>query len=108
MKRKKKKLPRNEENNEIHRGLEQDSDNPEWGEEDFARGRSAQEVLPEILGEEKADSLFKRGAGRPPKENPKKRITVRLDADVVEWIKEQGPGYQTRINEILREAMERH
>lgn len=33
---------------------------------------------------------------------PKERITVRLDADMVQWFKEQGEGYQTRINAILR------
>jgi uncharacterized protein (DUF4415 family) len=33
---------------------------------------------------------------------PKKAIHIRLDADVVDWFKAQGPGYQTRINAILR------
>ena len=33
---------------------------------------------------------------------PKERITVRLDADMVQWFKAQGGGYQTRINSILR------
>jgi uncharacterized protein (DUF4415 family) len=33
---------------------------------------------------------------------PKERITVRLDADMLRWFKEQGGGYQTRINGILR------
>ena len=32
----------------------------------------------------------------------KDRITVRIDHDVLEWLKQQGPGYQTRINAILR------
>jgi uncharacterized protein (DUF4415 family) len=31
--------------------------------------------------------------------------TVRLDADVLAWLKSQGKGYQTRINAILRDAM---
>jgi len=35
----------------------------------------------------------------------KKPVTVRLDADVVAWLKSQGPGYQTRINKFLRAAM---
>jgi uncharacterized protein (DUF4415 family) len=33
---------------------------------------------------------------------PKASISLRLDADVLEWLKSQGPGYQTRINAILR------
>jgi uncharacterized protein (DUF4415 family) len=36
----------------------------------------------------------------------KKQLTLRLDADVLERLKAQGKGYQTRINHILRAAME--
>jgi uncharacterized protein (DUF4415 family) len=36
----------------------------------------------------------------------KKPLTIRLDADVLAWLKGQGPGYQTRINALLRRAME--
>jgi uncharacterized protein (DUF4415 family) len=35
----------------------------------------------------------------------KKSITVRLDADVLAWLKSKGPGYQSRINAILRAVM---
>jgi uncharacterized protein (DUF4415 family) len=36
----------------------------------------------------------------------KQQLTIRLDADVLNWLKTQGRGYQTRINRILRAAME--
>jgi uncharacterized protein (DUF4415 family) len=36
----------------------------------------------------------------------KKTVNVRLDADVIEWLQNSGKGYQTRMNAILREAME--
>jgi uncharacterized protein (DUF4415 family) len=36
----------------------------------------------------------------------KLQLTIRLDADVLEWLKSNGRGYQTRINRILRAAME--
>jgi len=37
---------------------------------------------------------------------PRKIIaTVRIDADVMAWLKQQGRGYQTRLNAILRDAM---
>src|SRR5271157_4248822 len=36
---------------------------------------------------------------------PKDRLTIRLDHDVVEWLKKKGSGYQTRINAILRSYM---
>ena len=42
--------------------------------------------------------------GRPRLENPKKQITLRLDADIVEHFRKTGRGWQTRINEALREA----
>ena len=35
----------------------------------------------------------------------KKPMTIRLDADVLAWLKGQGAGYQTRLNAILRDAM---
>jgi len=35
----------------------------------------------------------------------KKPLTLRVDADVLSWLKSQGKGYQTRINKILRSAM---
>lgn len=35
----------------------------------------------------------------------KKQLTVRLDADVIAWLRKQGRGYQTRLNGLLREAM---
>jgi uncharacterized protein (DUF4415 family) len=37
---------------------------------------------------------------------PKERVTVRLDHDIVDWLKAQGRGYQTRINAILRAYVE--
>jgi uncharacterized protein (DUF4415 family) len=33
---------------------------------------------------------------------PKQRLTVRFDADLVEWFKARGPGYQSRMNAVLR------
>jgi uncharacterized protein (DUF4415 family) len=35
----------------------------------------------------------------------KRRISLRVDIEVVEWFKSKGPGYQTRINRILRWVM---
>ena len=57
--------------------------------------------IPE-LGEE----FFSKAATRWPPE--KKQLTVRIDADVISWLKAQGKGYQTRLNRILRVAMESH
>jgi uncharacterized protein (DUF4415 family) len=35
----------------------------------------------------------------------KKSLTIRVDADVLAWLRSQGKGYQTRINQLLRAAM---
>jgi uncharacterized protein (DUF4415 family) len=52
------------------------------------------------LGEE----FFKKATvAWPP---AKHQLTIRLDADVLDWLKANGRGYQTRINRILRAAME--
>ena len=36
----------------------------------------------------------------------KQRISLRVDREVVDWFKSKGPGYQTRINRILRRVMQ--
>ena len=36
----------------------------------------------------------------------KKLVSMRLDADVLEWFKDQGAGYQTRMNAVLRSFMD--
>lgn len=38
----------------------------------------------------------------------KQAVTIRLDADVLTWFKAQGSGYQTRINQLLRQYMQAH
>ena len=49
------------------------------------------------------------GAVRGALFRPVKRLTsLRLDADLLEWFKRGGDGYQTRINAALREYVERH
>ncbi len=43
-----------------------------------------------------------------PDERPKTPVSLRLDADIVEFFKRQGRGYQTRINAVLRSFVEAH
>jgi uncharacterized protein (DUF4415 family) len=64
-----------------------DSDNPPWTED--------------MLGA----PVLKRGRG--PQVAPTKVLTsIRLDADIVEFFKSQGQGYQSRINDLLREVVD--
>ncbi|HEX3920435.1 MAG TPA: BrnA antitoxin family protein [Caulobacteraceae bacterium] len=52
------------------------------------------------------DEAFWTRAVRNPFYRPvKSQLTVRIDSDVLAWLKGQGRGYQTRINAILRRAM---
>jgi uncharacterized protein (DUF4415 family) len=46
--------------------------------------------------------------GRPPAENPKVHTGLRLDADVLEAFKAGGKGWQTRINEALKDWLKTH
>jgi uncharacterized protein (DUF4415 family) len=48
------------------------------------------------------DTLIRRG--RPPKAAPKQAIKLRLDPDVLAYFRSTGPGWQTRINAMLRRA----
>lgn len=46
-------------------------------------------------------------AARPATNQQLKQIvTIRLDVDMLNWFKSAGPGYQTRINQILRDHMD--
>jgi uncharacterized protein (DUF4415 family) len=53
------------------------------------------------------DETFWRNAKVVPPAN-KERLTVRFDADLVNWFKQQGRGYQTRMNAVLRSYYEAH
>ncbi|MEZ4616409.1 MAG: BrnA antitoxin family protein [Caldilineaceae bacterium] len=50
------------------------------------------------------DDFFAIGELRLPKQKP--LISTRVDADVLEWFKAQGPGYQTSMNAVLRLDMD--
>lgn len=50
-------------------------------------------------------SFWQRAASNPLYKATKTATTIRVDSDVLAWLKGQGKGYQTRLNAILREAM---
>jgi uncharacterized protein (DUF4415 family) len=52
------------------------------------------------------ESFFERATVQWPAH--KRQLTIRLDEDLLDWLKDQGPGYQTRINAILRAYYEAH
>jgi uncharacterized protein (DUF4415 family) len=66
---------------------------------DIANLRPLGEVLPGL------SETIKRSRGRPPIENPKKQVTLRLDAEVVEKLRASGRGWQSRVNDVLKKAV---
>ena len=77
-------------------------ENPEWTEETFARAKPFKEMFPEQYAAWK-----KNKGGRPPADNPKVHIGFRLAADVVQGVRASGPGYNARVERVLREALEK-
>lgn len=51
------------------------------------------------------DDFWRKAVRNPFYKPTKTSTTVRVDSDVLAWLKSKGKGYQTRINEILRQAM---
>jgi uncharacterized protein (DUF4415 family) len=74
----------------------------ELTEADFAEMRPAYEVLPPELVALMRRHRGERGAQKAP---TKKLVSIRLDQDVIERVKQDGAGWQTRINDILRDAL---
>ncbi|MEI9887024.1 MAG: BrnA antitoxin family protein [Rhizomicrobium sp.] len=81
-----------------------DAESPEWTAEDFRNARPITELLPDIV--EAAERLRVR-LGRPKLARPKEHVTLRLDPVVVDSFKEDGPGWQGRINETLLKVVKR-
>ena len=61
--------------------------------------------LPEIPPEKFAQALVRKGLQPVVR---KAQITLRIDADVLEWFRERGAGYQSRINAVLRAYKQAH
>ncbi|MEY9536212.1 BrnA antitoxin family protein [Sinorhizobium fredii] len=84
---------------EIQRKIASDPDAPEATDEQIAQAMPFAEAFPDL-----AESI-KRARGRPPVENPRRQISIRLDPDVIEHYKKNcGKRWQSRINDDLRRA----
>ena len=69
------------------KGITVDRDAPEWTPEMFAR------------------AVVKKGLKTP---GSKALLSLRVDSDVLSWFRSQGPGYQSRMNALLRAFMQAH
>ncbi|MFM0728850.1 BrnA antitoxin family protein [Paraburkholderia strydomiana] len=77
-----------EEDAEIERGIADDPDTFEPNDEQFAQ--------------------MKRRGGRPKLASPKIAVTVRYDAEIIERFRASGEGWQTRMNDALRDWLNTH
>lgn len=75
-------LPNDEEEGQINAGIDADSDTYELTDAEFSRLKPM---------------------GRPKSDSPKIPVSIRLDADIVDAFKASGNGWQTRINDALKE-----
>lgn len=54
------------------------------------------------------ETLVRRGRGRPRLPGAKQQVTIRLDPVLLERLRATGPGWQTRLNEAVREWLAKH
>jgi uncharacterized protein (DUF4415 family) len=89
----------NQNDDDTRRRLLAEDDAPPWTDEMFDRAeiRHGDVVIRPATG-----TVTKRG--RPKLETPKRQVTLRLDADLVEHFRLGGRGWQGRINEALRKS----
>lgn len=76
-----------------------DHDNPEWTDADFAAAKKGDDI-PEAIRK----AFPKKGPGRPAG-HTKEQVTLRLDKDLLAHFRAGGPGWQSRVNEALRKAV---
>jgi uncharacterized protein (DUF4415 family) len=67
------------------------------------RWRTIRLVCAEVM--EATEEFWKNAVRNPFYRPTKTSTTVRIDSDVLAWLRSQGAGYQTRLNAILRQAM---
>jgi uncharacterized protein (DUF4415 family) len=78
-------------------------DAPVWTDADFERARPIED-FPEL----KAALERARGQRGPQKSPTKERVALRLDRDIVDHFRHDGPGWQTRINDALAGLLKRN
>lgn len=75
---------------------------PEWTDPDAPELTDALRADAEVFD---GDRFVRRGRGRPKSEASKEQISVRLDREVLARLRGAGPGWQSQINALLRDAL---
>lgn len=81
----------------IQKMIASDPDAPEATDEQMTEAKPFAETFPTL-----AENMRRNVGGRPRSANPKVPVSIRLDPDVVAKFKATGPGWQSRMNEVLR------
>jgi uncharacterized protein (DUF4415 family) len=81
-----------------------DVDVPEWTDATFQKARRAKDAIPGLFSAKVAEKLL-RPRGRPKLERTKQLVSLRLSPDVLQYFRNRGPGWQTRIDETLRKSV---
>ena len=81
----------------IQQLIASDPDAPEATSDQLRDAKPFTDVFPEL-----ARTMRKNVGGRPRSKNPKVPVSIRLDSEVVAKFKATGPGWQSRINDVLR------
>ncbi|SDV49806.1 BrnA antitoxin family protein [Chitinasiproducens palmae] len=87
-------IPTDEENEAINKGIASDPDTVELTEAHFAQMKPTAQVM--------------KARGRPRLAVTKEAVSIRLDADVLTGFRALGDGWQTRMNEALRDWLQTH
>jgi len=115
------RMPTDEEDAAITAAALSDPDCPPLTDAQLARMRPAREVLPPALYAaltdksrpavirhvtDAEDAARRNRPGRPRVEVPRPTLNMRIDADILERLRATGRGWQTRVNALLREAVQ--
>jgi uncharacterized protein (DUF4415 family) len=87
----------------MHMNEKNAAGSPEWTDPD-----DAPELTEDMLNQAEVfegNTFIRRGRGRPKSDGAKVLISVRLDAEIVAHLRAAGPGWQSRINTLLRQAL---
>lgn len=79
-------------------------DAPELDEDFFEK--ATPKIGGKPVSKEEIKAAFKARRGAPVKENPKQPVSIRLSPEVAEYFRATGKGWQTRVDEVLREYVD--
>lgn len=96
--------PSPEEDAAIDKGIAHDPDAVESTLDEFKAMRPTSKAHPEVVAQ------YRRAQGErgPQKAPTKERITIRIDAEVLDFFKAGGSGWQTRLDQVLKEYVQEH